>query len=78
MYRMMTLTSEKTRVTILNKLAQTFGNIMFYFTAVSGRKYCIRMGLRETGWEDVDWIHLAKDRDQWRALINTIMNFRLP
>jgi hypothetical protein len=27
----------------------------------------IRMDLRETGWEDVDWIHLAQDRDQWEA-----------
>jgi hypothetical protein len=26
------------------------------------------------GWESVDWIHLAKDRDQWRTLVNTVMN----
>jgi hypothetical protein len=38
----------------------------------------IRMDLREIGWEDVDWIHLSQDRDQWRALVNTIMNSWVP
>jgi len=38
----------------------------------------IKMDLREIGWEDVDWIHLAQDRDQWRALVNTKMNLRFP
>jgi hypothetical protein len=44
------------------------------------RRRCddIRMDLREIGWEDVDWIHLVEDRDQWRALVNTIMNHRVP
>jgi hypothetical protein len=37
----------------------------------------IRMDLRETGWGSVDWIHLAQDRDQWRALVNTVMNLRV-
>jgi hypothetical protein len=32
------------------------------------------MDLRETGWEDVDEIHLAQDRDQWWALMNVVMN----
>jgi hypothetical protein len=36
------------------------------------------MNLREIGWEDVDWIHLAEDRDQWRALVNTVMNLWVP
>jgi len=38
----------------------------------------IRMDLVETGWEGVDWIHLAQDEDRWRALVNTIMNLRVP
>jgi len=29
-------------------------------------------------WEDVDWIKLAQDRVQWRTLVNTIMNLRVP
>jgi hypothetical protein len=33
------------------------------------------MDLRETGWGGVEWIHLAQDRDQWRAVVNTMMNF---
>jgi hypothetical protein len=38
----------------------------------------INMDLREIGWEDMYWIHLAQDRDQWRALVNTIMNLPVP
>jgi hypothetical protein len=38
----------------------------------------IRMDIREIGWEDVDWIHLAQDRDQWWAVVNTVMNLRVP
>jgi hypothetical protein len=38
----------------------------------------IRMNLREIGWGGMDWIDLAQDRDQWRALVNTIMNLRVP
>jgi phytoene/squalene synthetase len=32
------------------------------------------MDLREIGWDDMDWIDLAQDRGQWRALVNTVMN----
>jgi hypothetical protein len=38
----------------------------------------IRMDLREIVWEVVDWMHLALDRDQWRVLMNTVMNLRVP
>jgi hypothetical protein len=38
----------------------------------------IKMDLREIGFGDVDLIHLAQDRDRWRVLVNTVMNFRFP
>jgi hypothetical protein len=38
----------------------------------------IKMHLREIGWDGVDWIYLAQDRDQWRALVNTEMNLPVP
>jgi hypothetical protein len=38
----------------------------------------IKMDLREIGWGDVDWVDLAQDMDHWRALVNTIMNLRVP
>jgi hypothetical protein len=38
----------------------------------------IKMDLREIGWVDMDWMELAQDRDQWRALVNTVMNHRVP
>jgi hypothetical protein len=34
--------------------------------------------LREIKWDGMDWIELAQDRDQWRALVNTVMNLRVP
>jgi hypothetical protein len=34
--------------------------------------------LGEVGWGDVDWIGLAQDRDRWRALVNAVMNLRVP
>jgi hypothetical protein len=34
----------------------------------------MRMDLRETGWESVEWIQLDQYRDRWRALVNTVMN----
>jgi len=38
-------------------------------------KYDIKMDLREIGWECVDWMHLTRHRKQWRAIVNTVMNF---
>jgi hypothetical protein len=35
------------------------------------------MDLREIGWDGVDWIDMAQDRDQWRALVNTVLNLRV-
>jgi hypothetical protein len=36
----------------------------------------IQMDVRETGWGDIDWIHLAQNSDKWRALVNTVMNLQ--
>jgi hypothetical protein len=38
----------------------------------------IRMDLGEVGWGDVDWIGLAKDRNRWRAVVNSVLNLRVP
>jgi hypothetical protein len=38
----------------------------------------IRMDLVEVGWGDVDWIGLAQDRARWRALVNSVLNLRVP
>jgi hypothetical protein len=38
----------------------------------------IKMDLLEIGWGGVDWIGLAQDKDKWRALVNAVMNFRVP
>jgi hypothetical protein len=48
-----------------------------------GRPRCrwvdlVKIDLRVIGWDVVDWIDLAQDRDQWRALVNTVMNLRVP
>jgi hypothetical protein len=38
----------------------------------------IKIYLRKIGWDVKDWIDLGKNRDQWRALVNTVMNLRVP
>jgi hypothetical protein len=38
----------------------------------------IKIDLRKIGWDSMDWIDLAQDRDQWRALVNTVMNLLVP
>jgi hypothetical protein len=38
----------------------------------------IRMDLGGVGWGDVDWIGLAKDRNRWRALVNSVLNLQVP
>jgi hypothetical protein len=48
-----------------------------------GRPRCrgvenIKLYLRETAWDGMDRIDLAQDREQWRDLVNTVMNFQVP
>jgi hypothetical protein len=38
----------------------------------------IKMNFRKMGWGGMDWIDLAQDRDQWRALVKTVINLRVP
>jgi hypothetical protein len=38
----------------------------------------IKMDLREIGLDGMDWLDLVQDRDQWRALVNTVMYLRVP
>jgi hypothetical protein len=38
----------------------------------------IKMDLRKIRWDRVDWIDRARDRDQWRALVNTVFSLRVP
>jgi hypothetical protein len=38
----------------------------------------IKRGLGEVGWGDVDWIGVAKDSNRWRAVVNSVLNLRVP
>jgi hypothetical protein len=44
----------------------------------SGSLHNIKIDLGKRGWGDMDWIHLAQDRGQWMALVNTVMNLGVP
>jgi hypothetical protein len=52
------------------------------YNVLVGRPRCrwddIKTDLRELGLECVDWFHMTQDRDWWRALVNTVMNLRVP
>jgi hypothetical protein len=37
-----------------------------------------KIKLKCSGWEGVDWVHLTQDRDLWQAVVNTLLNLRVP
>jgi hypothetical protein len=43
-----------------------------------GGKIILKWTLREAEWNGVDWLDLPQDRDQWWALVNTVMNLQVP
>ena len=42
------------------------------------RENNIKMGIQEMGWGNMDWIAMAQDRDKWGAVVNAVMNLRVP
>jgi hypothetical protein len=75
-------------VSLLSIIAKQQLSEFYFISGLEGRRPLgkprrrwednIRMDLREIEFGDVDWIHLAQDRDRWRALVNTKMNLRVP
>jgi hypothetical protein len=45
---------------------------LYSITTQKSSTWNIKMDVRETGWEGVDWMHLVEGRDQWWALVNTV------
>jgi hypothetical protein len=37
----------------------------------------VRMDLGEIGWDDINWVDVAQERDQWRAIVSTVLNLRV-
>jgi hypothetical protein len=62
------------------RMSGAIPQLLYIYTALCLVKYRKHFHylIREIGWEGVNWIHLAQDRDQWRALVNTVMNFWVP
>jgi hypothetical protein len=53
-------------------------HIGYWWESQKERDHKEDQDLREIGWNIVDWIDLAQDRDHWRALVNMVMNFWVP
>jgi hypothetical protein len=68
-----------------NPLFQESSNIIILVGKPEGKRPLGRPRRRwvdnikmEIGWDGVDWIDMAQDRDQWRVLVNTVLNLRVP
>jgi hypothetical protein len=42
------------------------------------RRWILLKWILEIGWDDMDWVDVVQDRDQWRALVNVVMNLQFP
>jgi hypothetical protein len=54
------------------------GEMRNAYTILVGKSEGKRPQGRPNGWDGVDWIDMAQDRDQWRALVNTVLSLRVP
>jgi hypothetical protein len=61
-----------------NSNSNNNNSILVYVHAINNNNNNNNLELREIGWDGMDWIDLAQDRDQWWALVNTVMNLRVP
>jgi hypothetical protein len=64
------------RITILKQNVFPFQEVYFYNYVFFN--IALIIDLREIGWDGTDWIVLAQDRDQWKVLVNMVMNVWIP
>jgi hypothetical protein len=62
------------------KIKKEIGSGLHFLCTIILYFICLRLlrDLGEVGWGDVDWIGLAQDRKKWRALVNSVLNLRVP